>query len=422
MLAASNPSARNRSAFLDALSRSRLLTARQCDRALARVGVDDSADDAAQELIRLGLLTPYQAARLLNGKTDGYFLGPYEILEPLGPGRGGKVYRARHRTMNRIVAIKLLNPERTKSTEFREAFQSATRDAVQLLHPHIVTTYDANHAGGRLYAVLEYVPGCDLEAYVREHGPMPAWQACECARQAALALQYAHERRTVHGLLNPGNLLFGRPGSDASHAADAPSVVKILNFGYGRLASLYANDATGQLNGAMAVVDYLAPELFDPRNAVTPAADLFSLGCVLHFLLTGRPPVGDGPIHQMAQRHGIEQWRPGLSGKLVELVHSLLDQDPSRRPASAGEVATRLATMARDHGTDELPLPLVDEPLSNDSPFDALDRGSGDDARTADDGPVQSWSSSIYVAYAIAGCVILATGSAIALVLRSAVR
>lgn len=422
MLAASNPPVRSRSAFLDALGKSGLLTAKQCDRASAKVELDSSAEDAAHQFVRLGLLTSFQAKRILAGKTDGFLLGPYEVLEPIGQGRGGKVYRARHRTMNRVVAIKLLTPERTRSTAFREAFQSATRAAVQLVHPHIVTTYDANQCDGRMYAVLEYVPGCNLETLVHERGPLSVELACECARHAALALQYAHDRGVVHGLLNPGNLLYGRPGADSPLASHDPRVVKVLNFGYGRLAALAANDATGQLDGAMAVADYLAPELFDPKNAATPASDLFSLGCILHFLLAGRPPAGDGPIHQLTRRHGVERWRPGLSQGLVQLVGELLEQNPARRPTSAGAVAVRLEALARNRGTDELPLPLTANAEPVASPFDGLDREAPSDSAVVLDESPPSKSWSVTVGYALAAFVILSTGSAIALVLRSAVR
>ncbi len=421
MLAVPISPVRSGTAYLDAVRRSGLLKDKQIERAAAGLaGGNASADDAAMRFVSLGLLTAFQAKRLLAGKSDGFFLGPYVMLEPLGERAGGKVYRARHRTMNRAVAIKLLTPERTRSAELRKAFESATKAAVQLLHPNIVTTFDANRCGDRMYAVLEYVPGQNLGALIRTGGSLPVEYACECARQVALALQHAHDRGIVHGLLNPDNVLVGEADSQSG-----PSV-KVLNFGYGRLAALYANDATNQLDGAMAVADYLAPELFDPANAAAPASDLFSLGCILHALLAGRPPVGDRPIHQFARRHGVERWRPGLSAELVQLVRDLLNQDPKDRPKSAGAVAARLAALGKNHGTAELAFPAVapsDAP--NESPFDDLAVNATFESPAAPTRRLarresRSWSGA--GAYLLAAFVIVATGLAVGLVVRSAVR
>jgi eukaryotic-like serine/threonine-protein kinase len=344
------------------------------------------------------------------------------MLEPLGEAHGGKVYRARHRAMNRVVAIKLLTPDRTRSDAMREAFQSATRAAVRLLHPNIVTTFDANQCGERMYAVLEFATGRDLGEYVRASAPVPVKTACAIARQVALALAHAHERGVVHGLLNPDNVLVGETDAQGVPAA------KVLNFGYGRLAAHYANDATRKLDGAIAVADHLAPEAFDPSQTPGPASDLFSLGCLIHFLLTGRPPAGDRPVHQIANRHGVERWRPGLSAELVELVRSLLHQNPTDRPRSAQIVADRLDRLASGRGTEELALPgaaATDD--RNDSPFANLDTVSDLNVNATAElpaparpgGPIR-WSAA--GTYLLAAGVILATGAAIAFVLRSVVR
>jgi eukaryotic-like serine/threonine-protein kinase len=426
MMAAPATPVRDCAAFVDALRRSGLLAMTQIDRALKEFPVErTSANDGARRFVALGLLTAFQVKRLLSGKTDGFFLGPYVMLEPLGDVRGGKVYRARHRAMNRVVAIKLLTPDRTRSEAMREAFQSATRAAVQLLHPNIVTTFDANQCGERMYAVLEFATGRDLGAYVRESSQLPVKTACAIARQIALALAHAHDRGVVHGLLNPDNVLVGDADADGAPAA------KVLNFGYGRLAAHYANDATRQLDGAIAVADHLAPESFDPARPPGPAADLFSLGCLLHFLLTARPPTGDRPVHQFANRHGVERWRPGLSAELVELVRSLLQQNPNDRPRSAQSVADRLDRLATGRGTDELALPDVagvDERIA--SPFAGLDTVPDIGADATAEQPVPArprtprepirWSAA--GTYLLAAGVILATGAAIAFVLRSMVR
>lgn len=408
---------------MDAVRRSGLIGETQLDRALSKVSTDRStADDVARRFVAHGWLTAFQAKRLLAGKTDGFHLGPYMMLEPLGETGGGKVYRARHRAMNRIVAIKLLTPDRTRSDTLRTAFQEATHAAVKLLHPNIVATFDANQCGERMYAVLEFVPGRDLATFVREHSPLPVRTACAMARQVALALAHAHECGIVHGQLNPDNVLVGEPDAAGNRTA------KVLNFGFGRLATHYANDATRQLDGALAVAEYLAPESFDPDRPTTPATDLFSLGCLLHFLLTARPPCGDRPVHQFANRLGVEHWRPGLASELIELVTGLLAQDPANRPASARSVADRLERLANGRGGEELRFPGT--PTSEERPGSAFADletvpelaaiATAEFPNTIPKRRREPWSAA--GAYVLAGSVILATGAAIALVLRAVVR
>lgn len=447
---------RDRTAFLAAVQRTALLSAKQFDRgATSLPDAVTTADAAADHFVELGLLTRFQAKRVLGGKTDGFFLGPYLILEPIGEGQGGKVYKARHKTMNRVVAIKLLMPERTRSAEMRSAFQRATRQAVQLLHPNIVTAFDANEVSNRIYIVLEYVNGSDLDCLVRQHGAFPIEKACEFARQAALALAHAHDRGMVHGCLHPANLLVGRPGGKTAarivEESSEPPTVKVLNFGFGRLAELYANDPTNQLNSAISATDYFAPEQLDARATPTAAADLYALGCVLHYLLTGRPPAGDGPIHQFSNAVPIQHWRRDVPAALAKLVHALLERNPAYRPPSATVVAGKLEAFARDIGSVDFiladaPPPseshslltglLADDP---DSPFaDLDDEGqsyhdtvTANESRTplVTDAPRprrrpadKKRSGSVWAALVLAAGVILVTGWAIGLVIKSAMR
>lgn len=393
---------------------------------IQKVGELPTAAETAKRFVELGYLTEFQTKRLMLGKTDGFYLGSYVILEPLSETSAKKVYRARHRTMNRVVAIKLLTPERTQPQHLRDAFQTATRTAVRLLHPNIVTTFDADQTGNCLYAVQEYVPSQNLKSLLRQT-PIPVPTVCTIARQIALALQHAHDHGIVHGRLNPDNVLV----SDSAHEPH----VKVLNFGYGQLNALDANDATGQLDFAMANADYLAPETFDPANRITPSADLFSLGCLIHALLTGQPPIGDRPIHQFSNRLGVDHWRPGLAVELVQLVSELLNQDPRNRPATAEAVAARLALLSRGRGVEELALPLTEPTQSTaplDSPFVGLERDTVPEMCASATVEIQptprkvvpsnGWQWSDVVAYGIAAAVILATGSAIAIVLRSMLR
>jgi eukaryotic-like serine/threonine-protein kinase len=352
------------SAFLATLRAADLFPPTQLARVEAAVAHATAPDEAANELVASGLLTRFQADRLLAGKTDGYHLGPYLILEQIGRGTLGRVYRARHRTMNRTVAVKVIAAEHTRTAETRQAFQREVRAAAQLNHANIVTAYDANELAQRFYLVLEYIDGPNFEALVAERGPLPAAEACALVAQAAAGLAHAHERGMAHRDIKPTNLLVARPSKTIPDAQ-----VKIADFGIARLSPSPA-------------ADYVAPEQAHNRATADHRADLYSLGAVLYFLLAGRPPFAGGTDEAKVQRHlweepaALESLRPDVPRALAALVHQMLAKYPERRPASAAEVAERLGAFAgtgvvcvrlpSDYGT---PYPFVAGPLSNTIPM-----------------------------------------------------
>ena len=296
-----------RDAFLEAVRAAAVLTPSQHAkaRALAPPGPAGSAADA---LVAAGLLTQFQADRLLCGRTDGFVLGPYTVLEQIGRGSMSRVYKAKHRTMNRPVAIKVLSASLTRTRAERDAFQREVRAAGKLAHPNIVTAVDAGDLHDRCYLVLEFVDGPTLEALVRQRGPLPAAQACEFVRQTAAGLQHAHEKGLVHRDLKPTNLMVARP------TPSAPLTVKITDFGVPKDAT----EPTG----------YRAPELFE---AADHRADLYALGGVFYFLLTGQAPEGDGTVP-------VDQLRPSVPPEIAAIVQRLLARDPALRFGSAAEL------------------------------------------------------------------------------------
>ena len=274
-----------------------------------------SAADAARGLVTAGLLTRFQADRLLAGRTDGFLLGPYVILEQVGRGAMSRVYKAKHRTMNRPVAIKVLSSSLTRTAAEREWFQREVRAAGKLAHPNIVTAYDANELQDRFYLVLEFVDGPNLDSFVRQRGPLPVSDACEFVRQIATGLQHAHEKGMFHRDLKPQNLLVARP------TPSAPLTVKIADFGIPKA-----------IHGPTA---FTAPE----QAGTTPVpadsrADLYSLGCVFYFLLTGRAP-GAFPVP-------IGQARPDVPSEVTAIIHCLLAKNPASRFASAADLLVHL--------------------------------------------------------------------------------
>src|SRR5262249_30283306 len=148
----------------------------------------------ARELMQRGWLTAYQANQLLQGRGGDLIVGPYLIVERLGEGGAGQVFKARHRKMDRVVALKIIRKEQLADSEIVGRFYREIQVLSQLDHPHIVHAYDAGPAGNLHFLAMEFVEGTDLGKLVKQGGPMPVQQACAYIRQAALGLQHAHER------------------------------------------------------------------------------------------------------------------------------------------------------------------------------------------------------------------------------------
>ena len=316
-----------------------LWTPAQAARATAAVpAVTRTASAAAHHLVDAGLLTRFQADRLLAGRTGGFVLDGYVIQEELGKGSAGRVYRAVHRAMGRTVAVQVLRAELTGTDEAREVFDREARAAAKLGHTHVATTYDANRVGERCYLVREHVDGPTAAELVAERGPLPVAEACELVRQAAAGLGHAHECGLAHRGLSPDVLLVARPSKTLPGC-----VVKVAGWGAGRLAG---GDP-----------DYAAPE----QSGADHRADLYALGGVFYFLLTGRPPFPGGDDADKLRRHRTEapepvgRVRPEVPAAVAEVVHRLLAKDPNSRFQSAAGVAARvdgLAAGAVEEGDD----------------------------------------------------------------------
>jgi WD40 repeat protein/tRNA A-37 threonylcarbamoyl transferase component Bud32 len=340
-------------ALVEALRRYRLLDSVQADevsRTLLPLFPDPKA--LAGELIRRGWLTPYQVNQLLQGRGTELVLGSYVLLDKLGEGGMGAVFKARHWKLGKIVALKVIRAERLGKGDAVRRFRREIMAAAQLDHPHIVRALDAEEAGETLCLVLEYVEGIDLARLVKQRGPLPVLQACDYVRQAALALQHAHEKGLVHRDVKPSNLLLsGEPGASATGGQ-----VKLLDLGLVRLSDPEAAGLSvgTQLTGkgvAMGTADYLAPEQAEESSSVDIRADLYSLGCTLYFLLSGRVPYPGGTFVQKALRHQreepvpLERWRPDLPAAVVAVVCKLMAKRPEDRYQTPAEAADALANL-----------------------------------------------------------------------------
>ncbi len=303
------------------------------------------AQALARELVRRGWLTPFQVNQIAQGRGADLVLGPYVLLERLGQGAMGQVYKARHRLMDRLVAVKVIRAERLGNAQAVSRFQREIQAAAKLSHPHVIIAHDASQAGGMYYLVMEYVEGADLDRLVRQRGPLPAAEACEYVRQAALGLQHAHERGLVHRDVKPSNLLAATDGT-----------VKVLDLGLARLRhSLAEEEAGGRLTregSAMGTPDYMAPEQALDATTADIRADVYSLGCTLYHLLTGRPPFPGGTLaekilkHQQAEPEPLEQVRGDLPAGLPAVVRTMMAKRPADRYQTPAAAAAALAPFA----------------------------------------------------------------------------
>jgi serine/threonine-protein kinase len=307
----------------------------------------------ARDLVQRGLLTKFQAEMLLAGRTAGFQLGQYRILTPLGQGGMGRVFKAVHLTMNRIVALKLVAPACVKTEQGRLMFQREVRAAARLLHPNIVTAFDAGQAGDRSYLIMEFVDGPNLEQLVREQGPLEIGQACDLIRQAARGLQYAFELGMVHRDIKPANLLIHRPGGAYP---ESPGVVKILDFGLARFHDPTALPGGGSIlireNTILGTPDFVSPEQARDVHGVDIRSDLYSLGCTFYYLLTGQVPYPGGSAVEKLVRHGtvaapaVEELRPGVPAAVSTIVRQLMAKAPADRFQTPAELAAALTPFA----------------------------------------------------------------------------
>jgi hypothetical protein len=265
----------------------------------------------------------------------------YRVQGVLGAGGMGAVYRAVQVQLDRVVAVKVLHRRMTDRPGFADRFAREVKALARLHHPNIVTAFDADHAGDTHFFVMEYVPGESLEAEVRRRGPLPVAEACDAARQAAEALAHAFEHGIVHRDIKPGNLLRG-PGG----------VVKVADFGLARVVGSEPQPA-GSAPPVLGTPEYMAPEQARDPAAADHRADLYSLGCTLYFLLTGRPPFsGPSPLqtllaHQDTAPTPVRELRPDVPPSVAAVLDGLMAKDPDRRFQTPAAAAAALAREGR---------------------------------------------------------------------------
>jgi serine/threonine protein kinase/Leucine-rich repeat (LRR) protein len=264
----------------------------------------------------------------------------YEIRELLGAGGMGAVYRARHKLMDREVALKVVKAQLVERPGRVERFHREVQAAARLIHPNIVTAFDAEQVGDTHFLVMEFVPGHSLAQVIQERGQLPVALACEYVRQAALGLQHAYEQGMVHRDIKPGNLMVTSAGQ-----------IKILDFGLARLASELPGGVTTQEGYVLGTPDYIAPEQAEDSRQADIRADIYSLGCTLYHLLAGRPPFPTGTFLQKIKAHQTQaprpltELRPDVPAGLGAVVERMMAKDPVQRYQTPAQVAQALAQL-----------------------------------------------------------------------------
>jgi response regulator RpfG family c-di-GMP phosphodiesterase len=312
-------------------------------------------------LVEHGLLTAYQASRLRANREFGLVLGHYRILDRLGAGGMGVVYKAEHILLRRVVAVKVLALAVDQDSRLLLRFRSEMRAIGALRHPNIVSPLDAGHVTCAYpgepvlhYLVMEYVEGTDLEELVLKHGPLPPPLVCELAWQVASGLSEAHAQGLVHRDIKPSNVL-----------VTARNEAKLLDFG---LAQDFRCRLTepGMMLGTL---DYMAPEQAQDAHAVDIRADLFGLGGVLYWCLTGEPPFPPQgpPATEIVRRLTLpppsaRKLRPDVPAPLDAVLARLLAPRPDDRYATPQAVMRALTPFRGDVVTSALAAPVLATP------------------------------------------------------------
>ncbi|MBW3597728.1 MAG: serine/threonine protein kinase [Planctomycetes bacterium] len=332
--------------FAKRLARSRLATAEEAAALLKNARENRfTPQRLAAELVRSGRLTKYQAKCVYHGEVEHLVLGNYVVLEQIGAGGMGLVFKGLHRRMKRLVALKILPPSAMKTREAVERFQREVEAAARLSHPHIVTAHDADEESDIHYLVMEYVDGRDL-APRNDRDVLPPLAAANYILQAAQGLEYAHNQGIVHRDIKPSNLL-----------VDSKGIVKILDMGLARIdeAAVEQDETQWHKPGLtrageiMGTVDFMSPEQAEDFRRADARSDLYSLGCTFFCLLFARPPYcadtllrkllahREHPIPSLCERDGE------IPESLDRVFQKMVAKAPEDRYQTATDVIVALA-------------------------------------------------------------------------------
>jgi formylglycine-generating enzyme required for sulfatase activity/tRNA A-37 threonylcarbamoyl transferase component Bud32 len=356
MSSAAEPTA----AFVAAIRQSNLLTAAQLDDLdgwVARHTPD--VPTLAKELHHRGWLTPYQIKEVFKGRGKDLRMGQFVLLELLGEGGMGKVYKAHQTRLGRDVALKVIRKEKLNNPAALARFHQEIQAVAKMSHPNVVTAYDADQVGELHFVVMELIDGSDLTRLVRDRGPLPIPEACECIRQAALGLHHAHEQGLIHRDIKPSNILVGRGRQ-----------VKLVDLGLARLMDEQpGQEEAGRITQEGFVIgtpDFLAPEQARNPAGVDIRADIYALGGTLFYILTGKVPYDGANPTEKLLRHCTDPpprllpHRPDAPPQLEQLIHWAMAKRAEDRPQTPMQLALALQPFCPPPvvGSGAIPMPV----------------------------------------------------------------
>ena len=327
------------------------------------IRLEPNSDKLLDLLLQQKLLTEFQAGRIRGGKTSNLLLGNYRILDRLGAGGMGVVYKAEHRYLRRLVALKIQPCRGEDNPQALDRFLGEIRHVASLAHPNIVAALDAGMIQTQepepqnwYYFVMEYVPGDNLDRFIRNRGPLSPAKACDLVCQVASALAEAHQNQLIHRDIKPSNILVTPDGQ-----------AKLLDFGLARRTRDRHLSDPGTVLGSL---DYMAPEQAGASGAIDQRADIYALGGILWWCLTGQPPF---PAHNtlieelLARQHqlppSLRRIRPELPEELDAIVRKMMALRPDDRQQTAQAVMSTLLPFlsegsAPDHRRAESAKPM----------------------------------------------------------------
>lgn len=305
---------------------------------------NETKQKAAREVLNLiferGEITDYQTRVISRGKANLLLMQNYLILDKIGKGSMGMVFRAEHINMKRVVALKVLVSKQSQDRLRIERFLREIRAAGQLKHPNIVVAYDSNQAHGYWFLVSEFVEGNNLEEFVKENGPVGRDLAIDIILQVAEGLAFAHGVGVIHRDIKPSNLIRNPIGD-----------VKILDLGLVRWQSEEDDvrlTKSGILTGTPA---FMAPEQAESANRVDSRSDIYSLGCTLYFLLTGKLLYEEESILRMLMAHrdqpvpNLSDQVQGVDDELKSVFEMMVAKDPKARYQDAVDLVEDLKSL-----------------------------------------------------------------------------
>lgn len=305
-------------------------------------------EELGSRLVELGYLNRWQVEQLKEGRTK-FTLGPYRIVNAIGQGGMGHVFKAEHKLLGRTEAVKVL-PKHRCTPEAIAAFQREIRAQAQLDHPNLVRATYADHEGDTYFFVTEYVPGTDLRKLVRRNGPLPHTIAATIIAQAAEGLHYAHRKGLVHRDVKPGNLLV---------TPDGRTKVTDLGLAWGLIDEL-AGAVPEKSRSLVGTADYMAPETITDPDQIRPVSDVYALGCTLYYAVTGKVPFPGGNTAEKMQRHLSEvplnplHFNPDLPDAFCDAIAAMMDKNPDERTPTAAAVVELLAPWCDPAATQHL--------------------------------------------------------------------